>query len=118
MVVCLCPPRLAALLACAASLVLLLALLPRGAQAVYDAEGAAAGQAETSAQLALEFGEPDPDPDHPDPEDQRVLDDPAGWPWWAWAALLLGFVALGVPVALLLMRKVERARRSERDQEG
>jgi hypothetical protein len=103
---------LATCLASIASLALLLVLVPGAAQAVYDAERPSADP--SSAQHALEFGEPDPDPDHPDPEDQRVLEDPAGWPWWAWVAVLIALAALSVPVALLLMKRVKRIRsRSE-----
>jgi MFS family permease len=101
---------LASGLASLAALALLIAPLAGPAQAAHEAEGTAAELGEGEAQLALEFGEPDPDPEHPDPDEQRVLEDPAGWPWWAWTILLIALIGLGVPLALLLMRKVERAR--------
>lgn len=103
--------------ACVASLALLLVAGPEAMQAHADAGAATAGPEAGASEYALEFGEPDPDPEHPDPEGQRVLEDPAGWPWWAWVAVLVALIVVGVPVAVLLMRKVRRVR-SESDREG
>lgn len=75
-----------------------------------SAQAGAAVTAEGSDLYALEFGEPEGDPEHAEPEDQQVLEDPAGWPWWAWVLVLLGLVAIGVPLALFLMRRMERLR--------